>query len=835
MKWNRGLVFQFWLAMNSLVLISVLTISGLYAWRETTHLEESLKNEGMTAAKTLNSAIGLSMLEEDYSNLSPLTYSLQSEPNIAYVIIRDKEGTTVNQKGETTVEDLIIERIPIEYFQVNVGEVEIGLKTTTLAQQKKMVLSDTIITAIIYSLLSLIFSYIISTRLTAPIKRLISATKQLSKGHRNVDVFEDIGVIEIQQLAVEFNKMARTIHSHEEILVNEIDKATKDLSEKIAMLEVFRNISNSVLEDDVQSSEVIKSTLENIQRYLGVNHVSLSFINQQRKLEVFQLEQDHTTSSFELHLEDTSFIDAIDLKKIIIRNHLASHSGSYFEQMLIKEGMKSLLILPIIAKNKAIGTLNISCKEENFFLEELIEQLTAFTNHIALAFDRVAAYESLHKSAYHDYLTGLPNFRLFKMCLQDALEQAKLNNTFVAVLFLDLDRFKAVNDTFGHATGDLLLKYISKQIVSCLDEGDTASRIGGDEFTVLLPCLAETTQAVAIATKIMKALENPVIIKGYKIPISTSIGISFYPKDGTDADTLIKLADRAMYKVKQQGKNNYAFYTKQEDKYTVNQILLENNIRKAINKNELAVYYQPKINIQDGTVSGVEALVRWLHPEKGVIPPESFIPQAEETGLIIPIGEFVLRQACLQCVKWQKIGLPPIPVSVNLSPHQFLQSTLVSNIERIIKETGIQPELLELEITEGMSMDISRSIVILQALKDIGVRIVVDDFGTGYSSLSYLHQLPIDTVKIDKAFINDMTNDHHNEAIVSTIINMAHNLNLTVIAEGAETEEQVIYLKKSLCDDIQGFYFSKPVPAVEFEKLYSQLVMDAQKTRLLYA
>ncbi|WP_071393971.1 EAL domain-containing protein [Bacillus tuaregi] len=834
MKWNRGLVFQFWLAMNILVLISVLTISGLYAWRETAHLEDSLKNEGITAAKTLNSAIGLYMLEEDYSNLSPLTYSLQSEPNIAYVIIRDKEGTTVNQKGETNLTDLIIEKIPLEYFKVNVGEVEMGLKTTTLKKQKQMVLIDTVITVISYSLLSLIFSYIISRKMTAPIKKLILATKQLSKGHRNVDVLEEISVIEIKQLAIEFNKMAKTIYNHEEILVNEINKATKDLSKKIDMLEVFGSISNSVLEDDVQSPEIIKSTLLNIQSYMGACQVTLTFINQQKRLEVFRLEQENNTSSYELQMEDTSFSYAINQKQIIVRNDLFFNNASIFEQKLMKEGMKSLLILPIIAKNKAIGTLNIASSKKDYFSEDIIEQLTSFTNHIALAFDRVAAYESLHKSAYHDFLTGLPNFRLFKICVQDALEKAKQNNTLVAILFMDLDRFKAVNDTFGHATGDLLLKYISKQIVSCLAEGDTVSRIGGDEFTVLLPFLTDSTEAVAISKKIMKALENPVIIKGYKIPISTSIGISFFPKDGHDPDTLIKLADRAMYKVKQQGKNNYAIYTLREDKYTVNQIVLENNIRKAINKKELTVYYQPKINIQDGTVSGVEALVRWMHPEQGLISPEHFIPQAEETGLIVQIGEVVMKQACQQCVTWQKQGLPPIPVSVNLSPHQFLQSTLVSNIEKIIRDTGINPELLELEITESMSMDITRSIIILQELKALGVRIVVDDFGTGYSSLNYLRQLPIDTVKIDKSFIRDMTIDKNNEAIVATIINMAHNLNLSVTAEGAETEEQVKYLKRYLCDNIQGYYFSRPIPANDFEVLYTQLVMDAQKT-LLYA
>jgi EAL domain-containing protein (putative c-di-GMP-specific phosphodiesterase class I) len=288
-----------------------------------------------------------------------------------------------------------------------------------------------------------------------------------------------------------------------------------------------------------------------------------------------------------------------------------------------------------------------------------------------------------------------------------------------------------------------------------------------------------------------------------------------------------------MHRVKKQGKNNYAIYSKCKDNQLENQIILENELRKATKHHEFVVYYQPKINIQNGTIAGVEALVRWLHPEKGLIFPGDFIPLAEETGLIIPIGEMVLREACKQCKTWQLQGFPPIPVSVNLSIRQFLQPTLAKEIKQILIETDIDPGLLELEITESMSMDLVQSLPILEELKSLGIRISVDDFGTGYSSLNYLLQLPIDHVKIDKSFVQNLGENPKNKTIVTTIIKMAHNLNLTVTAEGAETIEQVQFLQNNQCDMIQGYYYSKPIPASEFENVFSQLLQKAHSSSLL--
>lgn len=816
MKWSNSLFFRFWLALNGLVLTAVLTINVYNFWRESLHLESSLKSEGVTAANTLNSAIGLYMLQGNYSDISPLTYSLQSSPNIAYVIVRDTEGITINQKGDTTInqENIMVEKIPLEYFQTNVGEVEIAIKTDSLKAQKKSLLFDTIITVVIFSLISLILSYYISKKLLLPIKKLITATRQFTEGKRNIKVLEKSRIIEIDQLSTAFNQMGKTIDNHEKILISEINRATKNLSEKVAVLEVLGSISNLVLEDDIQSIEVMKITLYSIKQYIHADMISLAS-NKKNGFEVFNLDSDDTISSFTLGEPDTSIQSAIHQKEIIIRKHLHNQVLSRYEEILLEKGMQSLLILPVIAKNSVIGTLNIASSVPDYFSDEIVDKLSIFTNQIALALDRIDAYESLQDSAYHDFLTGLPNNRLFKLRITETLE--KDPQQLAAVMFIDLDRFKMVNDTFGHETGDLLLKHIGQLLCSCVSSEDTVARFGGDEFSILLPNIHNLDEAETIAKRILSTLEQPLFIKDYEILIAASIGIAVYPENGLNADTLLKHADRAMYRVKNSGKKNFAFYAQHKDDHSVGKLNLENDIRKGLERNEFVVYYQPKIDIQSEAISGAEALIRWNHPEKGLLPPGKFIPLAEETGLILSIGEFVLREAAKQCVLWQTENGISIPISVNLSIRQFLQPTLVSNVQKIIKETGINPALLELEITESMSMDIEQSLDIILDLKRLGVQISVDDFGTGYSSLNYLRQLPVDRVKIDKSFINDMTVDENDEALVATIINMAHNLKLSVIAEGVETEEQLKSLQKYDCDEVQGYYYSKPIPAADFE------------------
>jgi len=334
---------------------------------------------------------------------------------------------------------------------------------------------------------------------------------------------------------------------------------------------------------------------------------------------------------------------------------------------------------------------------------------------------------------------------------------------------------------------------------------------------------------VTMVKEILNRLKHPVIINNYDITISASIGIAFFPSDGLDAEMLIKNADRAMYRVKEKGKNNYAIYSSSLDGKLENQLILESELRKALERKEFVVYFQPKVNVQSGTISGLEALVRWQHPEKGFIPPSKFIPQAEETGLIVPIGEYVLREAVKQTIAWESSGLPKIPVAVNLSTRQFLHTQLVSTVRQILQESGLNPRQLELEITESMTMDINNSVEILKNLKRLGIHISIDDFGTGYSSLNYLRRLPVDRIKIDQSFIKDMTLNANNLALVTAIIDMGHNLNLTVTAEGVESKQQAECLKKYGCDEIQGFYFSKPLSAEDLENNYREILQEVKK------
>ncbi|MFX3673188.1 MAG: PAS domain S-box protein [Paenisporosarcina sp.] len=416
--------------------------------------------------------------------------------------------------------------------------------------------------------------------------------------------------------------------------------------------------------------------------------------------------------------------------------------------------------------------------------------------------------------AFHDYLTGLPNRNMLHSRLLKELTVAAEKKQSMAVLMIDLDRFKVINDTLGHNAGDLLLKEVTKRLKSSVEDNDIIFRQSGDEFIVVLAD-ADNTVASKVGQRILDVLAVPYKIKNYDIFTTSSIGISLFPEDGETVETLIKHADFAMYQAKKAGKNNFKFYFSNEQEFTPLQ--MEVDLHKAIERDELLLHYQPKLNLKTGNIVGVEALIRWNHPERGMISPANFIPVSEETGLIIPIGEWALYTACKQNKAWHQKGFTTV-MAVNLSARQFTQSSFVNTIATILKETELEPQYLELEITESMTADIERTISTLQQFKQLGVRISIDDFGTGFSSLNYLKQFPVDTLKIDQSFVRELYNNPNDETIVKTIISMAHNLNLNVVAEGIETKEQLVFLQQHLCNEGQGYLFSKPFPANELEE-----------------
>jgi diguanylate cyclase (GGDEF)-like protein/PAS domain S-box-containing protein len=434
--------------------------------------------------------------------------------------------------------------------------------------------------------------------------------------------------------------------------------------------------------------------------------------------------------------------------------------------------------------------------------------------------DRKINEEKLHRLAYYDPVTDLPNKKHFSEYILKALNEAKEKDEMIAVLFIDLDRYKKVNDTMGHLIGDKLLKEAADRFRTLTNDSVFAARVGGDEFIFIQGHIKSAEEAAELAYKILTIIKNPFYFEQQEIYITTSIGISLYPMHGEDDVTLMKNADMSMYRVKSSGRNNYEFYTTGINKEAYENIVIENSLHHAVENNELVLHYQPKFNALTGKVIGMEALVRWENPKLGLVPPVKFITLAEENGLIIPIGKWVLKNACIQNKLWQDLGHAPMRVAVNLSVRQFEENNLIEVVDEILKETGLQPQYLELEVTETMAMKNMELIVKnLRKLKAMGIHIALDDFGTGYSSLKYLRNIPVDTLKIDRSFINDINSNSSYSTILDAIIDIAKRLGLGIIAEGVETEEQSSFLIDKKCYEMQGFLFSKPITKEEFENM----------------
>lgn len=436
---------------------------------------------------------------------------------------------------------------------------------------------------------------------------------------------------------------------------------------------------------------------------------------------------------------------------------------------------------------------------------------------VRLVDERVAHAEHAEHLAFHDSLTGLPNRAYFTHLLTHNMERARRYGGNLALLFLDLDRFKAVNDSLGHDVGDELLQKIGERLRGSLRASDVIARLGGDEFVALLSDAQSAPDAEPVAEKILAAVGRPYTLAGQEFHVTVSIGITLFPADGEDEQTLMKNADVAMYHAKAQGKNNFQLYSDELSANSLERLALESSLRLALDRGEYNLFYQAKRRLADGRVTGMEALLRWRHPELGLIMPAQFIPLAEETGLIVPIGRWVLREACRQNVAWQNEGWPPLSVAVNLSARQFLDDQLFDDVQSALRESGMAPTLLEVEITESMLMsDLDRTSRILSGLQDLGVRVAIDDFGTGYSSLSMLKQFPLDTIKIDRSFIEDVVRSNAAVGLTDAVISVGRCLGLTVVAEGVETAEQAEHLRAHRCDEFQGFYSDHPMPPEDF-------------------
>ena len=522
--------------------------------------------------------------------------------------------------------------------------------------------------------------------------------------------------------------------------------------------------------------------------------------------------------------------DARDNKYDAVILHLDRHDGH--NPQAIRAINELLSDIPLVIcgdsddEDAAVQTLTFGAQD--YVVMDNTDANTLIRS-IRFAIERKRMERELHGLVHYDSLTGLPNRQLLLDRLTQAIAQATRQETLVGLLLLDLDRFKLVNDTLGHEFGDKLLTEVARRVNDCIRDSDTMARLGGDEFVVVLNGINGAQDAAKVAKKINDKLSKPIVIEGHEVFATTSIGISLFPNDGMDKNALITNADLAMYRAKEEGRNHFQFYTYGMNATTVESLTLENDLRRAIERDELLLHYQPQIRLPDRRIIGVEALVRWQHPELGLIPPARFIPMAEETGLIVPIGQWVLNQACTQAKQWLDAGLPPVEVSVNLSSRQFHQEDMLATVTDALKESGLPADQLVLEITESsLMLKPDDAVVTLCLLHDMGVGIAIDDFGTGYSSLGHLKRFPLQTLKIDRSFINEVTENPEDAAIVRAILAMAHSLKLKVCAEGVELEKQLEFLDDAGCDEIQGFLISKPAPAEEIaEKFLSPIAKPA--------
>jgi len=507
---------------------------------------------------------------------------------------------------------------------------------------------------------------------------------------------------------------------------------------------------------------------------------------------------------------------------------LGEHTGMDLLRKAVKNGCRSPIILLTGQGDHELDIRAIKTGASDYLVKSEINA-DLLERSIRYAIERKRTEDDIYRMAYYDPLTGLPNRMLFQDRLKQALKYAERSNNILAVMFLDVDNFKRINDTFGHSVGDNLLKKIASRMSSVVRKSDSVARqhenlfarLGGDEFTVLLSEIKVVEGVSKVAQRINDSMSQPFILGDQEMFVSVSTGIAICPDDGKDCESLLKNADSAMYYAKEHGRNNYQYYMQSMNARALEDLKLENDLRKALEKDELVLYYQPQVDIVNGQIIGVEALIRWEHPEKGLVPPLDFIPIAEANGLINPIGEWVLKTACKQNRKWQEAGIPAMPMSVNLASQQFQQSNFIEIINDAINSSGISPQELILEITESTLMQNTDAVSAkMHEVTSMGVRLAIDDFGTGYSSLSYLKRFPIHSIKVDRTFVKEITTNPDDAAIVEAIISMANSLKLEIVAEGVETEEQLEFLREQGCKVVQGFLFSRPLPA---DKIYSYL------------
>lgn len=651
-------------------------------------------------------------------------------------------------------------------------------------------------------------------RILDPLRRLTAATKALGNSDFSNQLVID-SRDEFSELASSFNAMG------------------KKLSDQFQSLQTMAEIDRLILASQ-DADQVVQIVISRIRQIVHCSVIGITVKGQDGKFETMSLGTstcdgpgDAKKLDIELSATDLEFLHEHKQGKLVEIGDCDLSMFDHFHSY----GIKACLVLPLHIDDSLSAVIVLGYFVKPEFPEKLIKETKSWTDRVAVALSNAKWQEKLFKQANYDVLTGLANRPAFRNHLKNVLSRAKRNNEFVGILFIDLDRFKLVNDTLGHAAGDQFLSQIATRLSNCIRSSDLLARLGGDEFTIVIsesPTHADIKNSITtIADKLLREIPEPITLRKQEFRTNASIGISIFPLDGDNIDDLMKNADSAMYHAKKQDGGTYHFYSEDLNKAVSDQLRIENDIRLAIQHDEFELYYQPQIQAATGIACGAEALIRWNHKKDGLISPGLFIPLAEESQLIVEIDKWVLNAACLQLRKWKAQNRPLVRIAVNLSARFFRQHNVVEILEVITSRHEIDPSLLELEITEGTLIeDIESAIGVLQQLAESGYELTIDDFGTGYSSLTYLKKLPIHKLKIDKSFVDNCSTDKIDASLVVTIINMAKTLELICIAEGVEMQEQFDFLKLHDCAEIQGYFFSKPKPAEEFATDYLSLASE---------
>lgn len=804
--WNRSFKFQLIYGFGFILTALIITFTYINISYQSEFLKETGMKQIFNRSLSLAKASRVWVMSNDYEGLSEVIHDYSLYDDLEFAAIISMEGKVIGHTDDSFVGKYIADEKRIKHLK-DLQEHKLNSACTSILQRntksidilrsihegKKHVafvhmridqsvreeaineiISKGIVFTVISILIGITFAYLVANGLTKRLSSLMRSIKSFRDGDKSA-VADASGVKEIAKLASEFNNLTHTLNQAEDL--------NKKLTERLEL--AFIATQDGLWDWDVQTDEIYYSPIwKNLIGY-----------------EDNELIDNVNTWESRVHPDD--------LEKVLfdIDEHIKGHTREYKNEhrLLHKKGHW----IWTLDRGKALFDVN----------GVAIRMVGTHTDITKEKAQREAHQHVLEYQAHHDALTSLPNRLLFHDRLMRAIEKAKRHNRKLAIFFIDLDRFKQINDSLGHDIGDKVLQMVSDRLMMLIRKEDTLARLGGDEFCILMEELNKSQDASFLAEKILKVLVEPMYIDRRTLYVSSSIGISLYPEDDTDATSLLKYADAAMYKAKEEGRDTFQFYSSEMTELATEHIALESSLREALKRDEFMVYYQSQIDGRDNSLTGMEALVRWNNPALGLVSPAKFIPLAEETGLILALDQWVMKTAMLQFAQWYKEGLNPGRLALNLAMKQLRDKDFIIMLQDMIKETNFKPEWLALEVTEGQIMsNPDQAIIILREISEMGVELAVDDFGTGYSSLTYLKRLPINKLKIDQSFIRDLPDDEEDIGITKSVIALSESLNLDVIAEGVETEEQKDFLVANGCHNIQGYYYCKPMPADEMQK-----------------